>query len=76
MDRKMVKEALDCVFTVAEARSLLQMSRSAFQQAVTNCRIKPLKEFGEGTGKVRLFFSPDVYEYKRTLDAKRKKNKR
>ena len=58
---KMTKEEfLNLIMTRREAESYVGLSNVAFQHHLRNSNIMPCKEYGNGRGKVQLFWRDDL----------------
>lgn len=65
---KMTKEEfLERIMTRREAESYVGLSNVAFQHHLREKNVLPCKEFGEGNGKVQLFWKEDLENLKKLL---------
>ncbi len=61
------EEFLNQIMTRREAEGYVGLSNVAFQYHLRNENIVPCKEFGDGRGKVQLFWKDDLNELKNFL---------
>lgn len=58
------EEFLEQIMTRRESEQYLGLSSVAFQHHLRNGNIKPCKDFGQGRGKVQLFWKDDLNKLK------------